>query len=305
MLLLNEFFIKLLNDWPFKLLFGTIVAAFAPFKISIIILFIMIIIDTLCGSIYAVKIKKFRSSKFKKFLPKLITYFLAVIVSRLLEIGLSELFETILITKIIIGFLTLTEAMSIMEKLTLMGVPIPSGLLNFILKAIKKLTLGDLFTEATAIQEYINEMNDMINYQVPNIHPDELQEMVLIKLEEWKRAISLIDVQFSNNETINNELLFLRLTGIATATSSLVEEKWEKAGIPADYISKVNKNHRPRVDNWTTSIKEICMNSDKLENKKKAVIEKIIVLMYLYVLDIQKEGTNIINNKQESTAKIL
>lgn len=283
-----EYLTKIYDMWLIKLIIGSVIMIFAPFKAGICVLFAFIIIDTVTGCFNAIRTRKFSSRKFQKSVKKIATYFTTIAVVRLLEIGIAPIFETTMITRLITSFLILTEAISILENLTLLGVPLPPEVLKIILGNLNFGKFYDIFDKGFDKQRYLTEIDEIIQYQVPVIKSSFSQKLLLIKLEEWQNAISIIDEQMSENSSNNNDLLFYRISSLANTTNSLINEKWIEEGIPKKYINAFNDCHKQRISKWVSNIKTICYSSESIENKKKAVIEDTITALYETVIDIQK-----------------
>lgn len=283
-----EYLAKIYEMWQIKLIIGSVIMIFAPFKVGIWILFVFIAIDTITGCFNAIKTRKFRSRKFRKSIKKIVTYFTTIIVVRLLEIGIAPVFETTMITRLITSFLILTEAMSILENLTLVGVPLPPGVLKFILGSLNFGRFYDIFEKGFDKQKYLTEIDEIIQYQVPVIKSLYSQKLLQIKLEEWQNAINIIDNQMSEDVSNNNDLLFYRISSLEKTTNSLINEKWIEEGIPKKYIDAFNNCHKHRIEKWINNMKIICYTSESIENKKRAVIEGTMTGLYETVIDAQK-----------------
>jgi hypothetical protein len=112
------------NNLQSKILIALFLSIISPFKTELIILSIMIVIDTITGSLYAMKMLKFSSTGLKRSLKKIIFYSLCLLVVRLVEIGISSFYSTTLLTNIIASTLLIIEATSSLENLVLLGVPL-------------------------------------------------------------------------------------------------------------------------------------------------------------------------------------
>lgn len=286
---------KLIEMWELKLIIGSILAVFAPFKTAMAILLVMIIIDTATGSYYAAKIGKFSSKRFRKGVGKTITYMTSIIVMRLLEVGIESIIATTLITLIIVDYLIITEAISILENLTLLDVPLPAGFLKIILKSINYHKFTDLFSKGLEKQNYLSEIDEIIDYQIPTIKSGCMRELLAIKFNEWKSVINIIDMQLSNDNSISSDLIYYRVSALITATNNALVDKWAEAGISQECISLFYACHEKRVKKWIELIKQICYSEENVENKKKQIIEKTIILLYQTIIDIQKEECSCIN----------
>lgn len=283
-----ELLLNLIQSSPLKIEFGQIFSSLSPFAFYIIILFIMIMLDTLFGLLYSLRIKKYSTKKFRRCLFKIVTYFTAVAVIRLVEEGIAGIVSTTLPTHIIVSFLIITEAISVLKNLALLGVPIPMGFVRIITGYIKSNILKDLIMESTEKQEYINEINDLIIYQIPTIKSDNLKMLLKIKFEEWSKALDNVDAALTSAAQNNPDLIYLRLQSLINAVNYSISEKWRDAGIPGACIDSFTKWRSARTERWLYSIKEACYSADSIENKRKQIIEKFVIMLYQTIIDIQK-----------------
>ncbi|WP_163195864.1 phage holin family protein [Clostridium thermarum] len=279
---------KSFNTLSVKLVISTVVSIFSPFKAELIILGIMIIMDTITGSIYAIRTRKFCSAGLRRGFKKILFYSLCIIVIRLLEIGIISLITTNLLTNLIISFLIINEAISSLENLTLLGVPLPFGLTNFIIKQIKNETVKELVLSGMNKHEYIYEINDMLNFNLPNIKDSNYKSMLEIKFNEWAQLLDYFDAQFKNIYSENNEILYFRVSTLINATIARIRDKWRAEGIPDSHINFFNEWHDPRVVKLRSNINEICTSDFDMEKKKSLIIEKFITALYQTLIDIQK-----------------
>lgn len=287
-----EYLTRIFNMWQIKLIVGSVFAVFAPFRIALLILLAFIIIDTITGCCNAIKTRKFSSKRFQKGIRKIFTYFTTVIVVRLLEIGIAPLFNTTLITRLITTFLILTEAISILENLTLCGVPLPPGVLRLILGSLNFPKFYEIFGMGFDKQKYLKEIDEIIQYEVPMVKLICTQKLLVIKFEEWKNAISIIDQQLSESPPDSNALLFYRISSLIKSTNNMINDKWIEEGIPKSCIDNFNRCHNKRIEDWIKDIELICYKADSIEFKRKAIIEKALVILYQTVIDVQKGETS-------------
>lgn len=282
------YFSQIFNIWQVKVLFGAVVAFFAPFQAALVILILFIVIDTATGVIYSLKIKKFKSVKFRRGAFKLISYSAAVIVARFLEIGIAEILETTMISNLMLSLLIFTEAISIFENLALLNVPIPSGFIKLIINKVKSSNYLGFITDSVNKLEYTGEIDDLILYQIPNIKSGDIQKILKVKFEEWKNTINIIDKQFINNGTNGNELIYYRLSVIINETNDTIYEKCVEENIPVSCIKSFNLWQNAKTEKWMAEVKEICYTGETLEKKKKYIMEKILTGLYQTIVDIQK-----------------
>lgn len=281
--------LRLVDFWQYKLLLSTIVVIFAPFKIALLILFIMIFMDTLTGCIYAFKVRRFSSGKLRRGLGKLIIYTSSIVVVRLLEIGIYEVFKTTTFTNVIISYLVLTESLSVLENLTLLGAPLPMGLKNIILSQIKNNILGVMFKNGIRNMDLLSEILDMINYQLPPIKNDKLRLFLKIKLEEWSEFIVLVSKQFANySKDENKELIYLRVTTQISFTLNKVNERCVEDSIPKSLIDSFNKIHDIRIEQMINDIRRICYEGPIVGEIREKVCERVIVYLYQNIVNAHK-----------------
>lgn len=282
---------RILDMWPLKVVISSLIFVFTPFKVSLIVLLIIITIDTVSGVYYAVKYKQFTSNGLKNGVKKLITYFAAVTVVRLLEIGISELIDTNLYTRFILSYLILTETTSVLENLALLGVPIPYQFIKRTIGAIKSKLFKGLLDEENSSQVYINEIEDMIKYQIPNIKSESIRKLMIIKFQEWRKTIDIIGLLFTS-DVDNADIVFYRITSLINNTKSNMEVKWKTSNIPKECITKFKLWHQPRVDRWIKEMEAICSSPDAVEKKQKMIMDKIIILLYQTIIDVEKGENN-------------
>lgn len=283
-----EYLSKIFELWQFKLIAASVLMVFAPFKVSIWILLLFIILDTVTGCCNAIKIRKFSSKGLRKSIKKVLAYSTTIIVVRFLEVGISPVLETNMVTKLMIAFLILTEAVSILENLTLCGVPLPPGVLRLILGSLNFQKFYEIFGAGFDKQKYFTEIDEIINYQIPLIKSKCTRELLTIKLEEWKETINLIDDELTENVPNSSELLFYRMSSIIYLTNNATYDKWVEEGIAKNCIESFQKVHNQRVDNLINDIREVCYLSENNNTKKKTIIEMILVVLYQNVIDFQK-----------------
>jgi len=112
---------------------GFVSEYFGSIELPFVILMILIIIDTATGISRAIKYDRFSSRGFRKLIKKIVLYSTCIVTVRLLEIGVLSLIKTSLLSQITVAFLIITEAISILENLTLLGTPIPAKLIKLFL----------------------------------------------------------------------------------------------------------------------------------------------------------------------------
>jgi len=164
-----NYFKNAANFWQIKALTGLFITLFSPVEVSFIALLVLILIDTFTGMAQACKFKRFSSNGLRKAVNKIVMYSVAIITARLLEMGILYFFITFVFSQFIVGFLILTEVISIVENLILLGVPIPRNFISVLLRNIKILGLENIVRQSIDDYSQSKEIEEIINYQLPSI----------------------------------------------------------------------------------------------------------------------------------------
>lgn len=131
---LIKLFIKFVSGLELKMFTGFAIAALSfmfdfVYKDALIAIFILLIFDFAIG-LGAVKKngEPIQSAKIFRSAIKVVVYFLLISAGRLAEIGTQSLFP--IIDEVVMGFLAVTELISILENAGKLGYAIPQKLLN-------------------------------------------------------------------------------------------------------------------------------------------------------------------------------
>lgn len=211
-----------------------------------------------------------------------------MLVIRLVEIGISSIYSTTILTNIFASTLIIIEATSSLENLVLLGVPLPKGISDFILKQISNTPISNLVISSTHRQDYIEEINDMLSVALPIVEDKYFKRLLEIKFEEWTSLVNHIDVDFSSIYSDNKEILFFRISTLVSATRIRIRDRWLKEGIPAECIKSFNDWHEIKFTKWLATLKLVCLNDNDMDKKKTEIIEKLIVFLYKTITDIKK-----------------
>ncbi len=268
-------------------------------KISYLILLILIIIDTLTGLAKAIKLKHFNSKVLLRFLKKLITYTTAFVTVRLLEIGILTFYKTTMMSQIIAAYLIITEAMSILEHVTILGVPIPANFAKILIGYIRIPGFAKMMQCGQDIQKDITEIEDIIQFQIPVIRHSHMRRLLEIKFEVWKKVVVHID-EGLNEKLSGNEVIYYKTMALIENGFKDMEERWIEE-IPQECIDVFKSWHQNRVNAWLNKVQEICYSSKSLQDKKKQIIESIIVILYQTIIDAQKGMNEDPKCKQEAS----
>lgn len=269
----------------------------SPFKSSLMILLILIIMDTACGVFYAAKMKGLSSIGFRRGITKIALYFASILTLRMTEIGISSIVETTFPTLLIICYFIITEAISILENLTLLGVPLPGKITSIIAGSIKNETLKTLLFEGLNKNKYKKELANLINYQILGFKSKMVKKLIKAISEEWVPAVNILEIELSKADMENNDLLFYRVTSVIKITNTIINEKWSKTTPLKKCAQSLSKLYISAFLEYTDSINTICYKSEPLEKKKKQIIECIIVALYKTIEYIQKKETDLLKGK--------
>ncbi|MTI46606.1 phage holin family protein [Sporosalibacterium faouarense] len=265
----------------FKSLFGTI-------NISYIVLLILIALDTFTGMSVALKYHRFSSKGLCKLLKKIITYSMAILTIRLLEVGILTIVETIFISQVVVTFLQVTETVSILENLTLLGVPLPANFINFLIKHIKIPGLSDAIRLGRNEQKDLTEIDDIINYQIPTFEDKNVRELLKIKFNFWRTIAFNIRTIFDDNNNTSSEHIYYKFMSLMEIELKDMNKELKNADIPNEYLEKFEKNYRPQVDSFLQYMKGVCNSEKNNDEIKDDIINKIVVLSYETILKTHK-----------------
>lgn len=279
---------KLENAWYVKIIFAAITTLFAPFKVALLVLCTMIIIDTITGCIYAAKVKRLNSRGLRRGLDKILVYSVCILIVRLLEIGVQSIFSTTLLTEFITGYLILTEGFSALENLNSLGAPLPLRIKKVILANIKNDALRQIVINDENKKNYNDEISDIKQYCLPNITDEKIKSVMLMMINEWTKFINVLDKELDEAEGYGNDLILCKVLSLLEATNKTTRDIWIDEGIPKNYMERFMVYHKSRLNKYLTELEVICESNDSIDKKKKQITEKLIILMYVTLSDGQK-----------------
>ncbi len=269
--------------------FVAIIEAFSStIQLSYVILLVLIFIDTLTGMFTALKYSRFSSKGLIKLLKKVITYTIAFLTIKLLELGILSFVETTILSNLLVAFLQVVETVSILENLTLLGVPLPANFINFLLSHIRIPGLSDAIRTNKNKQKDISEIDDIINYQILAFNDKNIRELLKIKFTFWKTLIMHINKIFENNNYSSTEHLCYKFLSLIEVEIKDMNKEISEANIPKKYIVIFEDNYRPIVNKWIQQMKKICFSDKPIEDKKNEIIESIVVISYKTILSTHK-----------------
>ena len=197
------------NDALLKLygilgMLGFCTEIFMGMETSYIILLVLIILDTFTGVATSIKYKRFSSIGLRKCIRKIITYAVCVITVRLLELILIPIVITTLLSKIIIIFLAFTESVSILESLTLLGLPLPTNFLPLLIKTLKIPVLKNMLEESRDKDKEFSDIQYIINSQIIYLDNIYMKKFLKIRYDVCKYIIDQIMFIDETNDNISS-----------------------------------------------------------------------------------------------------
>ena len=277
----------LIEVWFISGIVGILTDFFGEIQNAYLILMILLVMDTFTGMAYALKSGRFNSRGFGKLLRKVITYSTGIITVRLMEIGVITFYETNVLSHLMVAFLQVNEGISILENLSHLGVPIPSNFVMILLRHLRIPGLKEVIKANKQEEKYVNEIDDIIRFQIAVLENENVKRMMEIKFEIWKTVIKQINSLLAVEETSNNELTYFRVLSVIEAALNEIRDKWSEI-LSTQCLDKFDSIHQPRLNNLLIRVKEICYLQETCSTKKEQLIESIKVLLYQTLLDVHK-----------------
>ncbi|WP_425446705.1 phage holin family protein [Dethiothermospora halolimnae] len=256
--------------------------------ISYIVLLTLIIVDTLTGLAVALRYGRFSSKGLCKLLKKIITYSTAIFTVKLLEIGVITIVQTTLFSRLIVAFLEVTETVSILENLTMLGVPLPSNFITFLINNLKIPGLSKVIKVGRKNEKDISEISDIIKYQLPLFDDKDVKDLLKIRFNLWKDIALQINKVFKYNGTSGNEHLYYKIMSIIKTEAKEMEVDLKKKSIPKEYINTFHNKYEPLVSKWLSRVEKICFSNKSDEEKRKDIIDNIVITCYQTILIAHK-----------------
>ncbi|MCT8977793.1 phage holin family protein [Clostridium sp. CX1] len=259
----------------------------STFQVSSLILLILIIVDTMLGLKVAIKYNRVGSRGFLKFVKKVVLYTTAIISVRLLEVGMLAFITTTLLSQLMLAFLIVSETISILENLTILGVPIPSNFISIIVSNLKIAGFDKVLEARRSNEKDIIEIDDIIKYQLPNFKEKNIRMLLDIKFRTWKLISEQIDKDISGNDS-NKERLYYKVLSLIELGFREMEQEFESEKICKECVEKFFKIHQSKRNKLLKKVEEICYSEKSIEDKKDELIDSILVLLYETIVDAYK-----------------
>jgi toxin secretion/phage lysis holin len=275
-------------------LLGLIAEYFGAVRVVFIILAIMISIDTLTGIAAAIKHSKFRLRGTVRVVRKVVTYSLCVITVRLLEISMQGLFETAALSQMMGVFLMINETISILENLAVIGVPLPSNFVLFLLRQLRIPGIKRLVKNTPRNEDwYIDDIDDILRYQIPVFTDECTKTMLEIKINAWKLLIKQLRRVFREQNDGNKDLVYYKILNHVQNMNNEVENRWRKEGVSKKCAEAFNSFHAEKVEKWLQKVRSLCYSDDRTRDKEEQFIESIVILLYQTIIDARKGSESV------------
>lgn len=264
---------------------GLFTQIFAGIGTSYIILLVLIILDTFTGIFNAIKCKKFSGTGLRKFIRKVITYGLSIITVRLLEIILNSIVTTMMLSEIIIAFLAIKESISILENLTLAGVPLPTNFLSLLINPLKIPILNTMLENSKNKEQdkEFSEIDYLINCQISNLHDKYTKKFLKIRYDACKSVISQIILLSETNG--NPDILYYKVVNFVELALENSNNSYAENKIPTKYIENFSKNNNTTIFKFLAKLKITCYSGKTIIEKKDQIIDDIIIIIYQSIID--------------------
>lgn len=277
---------KILNVWYLKIALSIMLSLFTPVQVFIFVMFFMVFLDTITGTVCAIKMKRFNSRAFRKNFKKIMIYSTCIITIRLVEIGALSNLNTTALTQITAGFLILTEAISIIENLSILGLPVPNNFLNILFKQIRTGIFGEISLKKKNTE--LTEIEDILYYQIPGIKNSNIRKLLQISFEQYIEIGNQIIKYLNTIKKSDNDLIYYKVLSIIQIGFEEINDNFKEENIKTETINEFREKIYPKVVEWLDEVKEICYRLTTPNKKKDELIKKFTILAYRVIIEAQK-----------------
>ena len=268
---------------------GIISEYLGDIKIVYTILIIMIFIDTVTSWVKAFRNRWLNYKGIKKFVRKVVTYSVTLVTVRLLEIAVETMVATAMLSQVMGIFLIINEFLSILENLAMMGVPLPSNLITFLLGSINIPGIKSMVNSHRGQDEYIDDIDDIIAYQLPTLEDEEMQRMLEIKLQILKDLIKELRISFKTYDEKNHDMLYYKIMNMVSNADTEIRSRWAEQSISEACINSFNTQYLPKQEKWKYEIASICYSDKGCKCKLDNIRDSIMIQVYRTVLEARKK----------------
>lgn len=271
----------------FSTIMGILFNVLGGFQVSGSILITLIAIDTILGMKAAIKYRTFASRGFVKFFKKIVLYGTTIITIRLLEIGVVAIVKTEMLSQVMIAFLIISETISILENLTILGVPIPSNFVSMMINNLKIIGFDKDLKNTISNEKDILEIDEIIRYQLTNFKNDDIGKLLKIKFRVLRTVAQQIN-DIIDEDDLNKERLYYKVMSLAEASFKEMEYQQKQDKICSECLTEFKKINDLKVEKWLKKVEEICYSDKSIQLKKEDIIDSIVVILYETLVDAYK-----------------
>lgn len=271
--LISNVKLKFILTFPFILL--------SDVKLLIYAFIILLFIDTLLGTLYAIKTQTFRSSRFRESVFKFLLYFLLIITTRVLEHIIAPIIDTTMITQMVILIIAITEFSSILENLIALGVPLPKKQIMYTIVNLFQYKGGKEYIEyRESINNIKRDFSLLSTKYLKLIKRQRTKDVLKMKFSVWEDTVfsEILNVDFSRpNHEIATELNLIRKKALYDYSDLLSKNK-----INMKYAEEYDKSHRFKMTEVWQDIQEVIFSDKIKEPKDKQIKVCSIIVQALY-----------------------
>ncbi len=260
---------------------------FGAIQFLYVILIIVIFVDTFTGIAVALRHKRFSPKGLNKFLKKVTTYSIAVFTVRLLEIAILTFFKTTALSQVMGIFLIINENISVLKNLAMLDVPIPSNFSGFLLRQLK--ISGWVMKKPVNANSRIEEIQDIIDYQLPTFEDDCIKSLLRIYFDVWKHTVMQLNGYLKKNDSDHPDMIYFKVMNLVQFAMQDVQDKWDKLNVTRECMEKFDTAHKTKKNQWLEKLKSICYwDCATADKKEEQIIDSIVVLLYQTIIDVRK-----------------
>ncbi len=215
-----------------KLSLGALLALFVPHHDALLAVALLCGIDFICGFSAAVRMRTVSSGKMRKGIVKLILYAVLLVVVVVTEQKLLDDITQHMITTAVLALLGITEALSIIENLILLGLPAPFGktVLRFLSRKGKDfgLDIDGGVSEASVAADVLL----MLKGHIPRLRSEPLRESMRVYYTHWYGLLTGLEVTAFEQDTA---LVWERFQALTQDNRSDIVAAVDRAGIPREF----------------------------------------------------------------------
>jgi toxin secretion/phage lysis holin len=276
----------LLKSYGAILILGLLSEIFIGMYTSVIIILVFIILDTITGIAAALKYKIFSSAGLRKFIRKVVTYALCMITVRLLEVILNPIIVTTMLSKTIIAYLAMTESVSILENLAMLGVPLPPNILIILIKNLNIPIINTMMENSKNMEKEFSDIDYIVKSQIDNLTDIYMIYYLEIRYDACKSIIRKIMRIDENNK--NSDILLYKVVSFAELAFNNVNKEYAEKNIPTNYIEYFSVNNQSTIVVLLKKLNITCCSEKTTREKKDEIIEEIIIIIYQSIIFSRK-----------------